>query len=110
LSGLRINGSDTGNTIYQATGDMGITTNTTNINSGMNTNGVKTNITPTNTTTYNNLILNSSLNFKNDVWNYSTEGNQEIWYDKAGITIEDASPKIELSRTKKDERVFSVLG
>ena len=31
-------------------------------------------------------------------------------YDKAGITIEDALPEIELSRTKKDKRVFGVLG
>jgi hypothetical protein len=34
----------------------------------------------------------------------------EILYDKAGITIEDALPKIELSRNKKDKRVFGVLG
>ena len=34
----------------------------------------------------------------------------EILYDKAGITIEDALPKIELSRKKKDKRVFGVLG
>jgi hypothetical protein len=33
-----------------------------------------------------------------------------IEYDKAGITIEDALPKIELSRKKKDKRVFGVLG
>ena len=33
-----------------------------------------------------------------------------ILYDKEGITIEDALPKIELSRKKKDKRVFGVLG
>jgi hypothetical protein len=37
-----------------------------------------------------------------------TEWN--ILYDKEGITIEDALPMIELSRTKKDKRVFGVLG
>ena len=31
-------------------------------------------------------------------------------YDKLGITIEDALPQIELSRKKKDKRVFGVLG
>ena len=31
-------------------------------------------------------------------------------YDKEGITIEDALPQIELSRKKKDKRVFGVLG
>ena len=41
-----------------------------------------------------------------------TENNTEwnILYDKEGITIEDALPIIQLSRTKKDERVFGVLG
>ena len=34
----------------------------------------------------------------------------EIRYDKDGITIEDALPIIELSRKKKDKRVFGVLG
>ena len=33
-----------------------------------------------------------------------------ILYDKEGITIEDALPMIELSRIKKDKRVFGVLG
>ena len=33
-----------------------------------------------------------------------------ILYDKRGITIEDALPQIELSRKKKDKRVFGVLG
>jgi hypothetical protein len=33
-----------------------------------------------------------------------------ILYDKEGITIEDALPQIELSRKKKDKRVFGVLG
>ena len=60
LSGLRINGGDTGNTIYQATGNMGINTNTTDINLGMNTYGVKINITPTTTTINNNLITASA--------------------------------------------------
>ena len=31
-----------------------------------------------------------------------------ILYDKEGITIEDALPKIELSRIRKDKRVFAV--
>ena len=33
-----------------------------------------------------------------------------ILYDKEGITIEDSLPIIRLSRTKKDKRVFGVLG
>ena len=33
-----------------------------------------------------------------------------ILYDKEGITIEDALPQIELSRKKKDKRVFGVMG
>jgi hypothetical protein len=41
-------------------------------------------------------------------------GNQndgyEIKYDKEGIFTEDAHPLIELSRKKKDKRVFGVLG
>ena len=36
--------------------------------------------------------------------------NWEIKYDKDGITIEDALPMIELSRKKKDKRVFGVIG
>jgi hypothetical protein len=68
LSGVRINGVDTANTIYQPTGDLGITTNTANVNIGMNTYGYKINITPTTTTIHNYLIapsattLNSTLN------------------------------------------------
>ena len=41
------------------------------------------------------------------------EKDEEDWqikYDKEGITIEDALPMIELSRQKKDKRVFGVLG
>ena len=41
------------------------------------------------------------------------EMNEEEWtikYDKEGITIEDALPIIQLSRKKKDKRVFGVLG
>ena len=38
------------------------------------------------------------------------DGNWEIKNDKEGITIEDAVPCIQLSRTKKDKRVFGVLG
>jgi hypothetical protein len=41
-------------------------------------------------------------------------GNQndgyDIKYDKEGIYVEDAHPIIQLSRTKKDKRVFGVLG
>ena len=84
--GLRIGGFDTGNTVYQATGDLGITTNTTNINLGMNTYGTKVQISPTNTTIYNNLILNSSLTFKTDVWNNSSDNNQRLYFGNAGIT------------------------
>ena len=41
----------------------------------------------------------------------STENNEwEIKYDKEGITIEDALPQIELSRKRRDKRVFGVLG
>jgi len=39
-----------------------------------------------------------------------TNDEWEIKYDKEGITIEDALPEIELSRIKKDKRVFGVLG
>jgi hypothetical protein len=38
------------------------------------------------------------------------EGNWQIKYDNDGITIKDAVPMIQLSRTKKDERVLGVLG
>ena len=34
----------------------------------------------------------------------------EIKYDKEGITIEDALPIVQLSRQKKDKKVFGVLG
>ena len=44
----------------------------------------------------------TDTNEDKDVW--------EIKYDKDGITIEDALPIIELSRKKKDKRVFGVLG
>jgi hypothetical protein len=78
LSGLRINGGDTANTIYQATGYMGINTNTTNINLGMNTYGVKVNITPTSTTLYTNTTISAStpsLNIKS-----SSEADSAILY------------------------------
>ncbi len=66
-------GTDTGDTIYQATGDLGITTNTTNINLGMNTYGVKKNITPTTTTINNNLVLAStSMTYQNLTYIYIT--------------------------------------
>ena len=160
IAGLRINGSDTINTIYQLSGDLGITTNTTNINLGMNTYGTKIRITPTNTTIYNNtiisasseadnailylatpyttvsaykcaiiaqglssysrcklhfcldstadnaiannasvansrmsidyngnVVLTNSLTFKTEVWNYSSEGNQRIYFSSGGISI-----------------------
>jgi len=38
------------------------------------------------------------------------ENNWDIKYDKDGITIEDALPIIELSRIKKDKRIFGVFG
>jgi hypothetical protein len=38
------------------------------------------------------------------------DGNWEIKNDQDGITIEDAVPMIQLSRTKKNKRVFGVLG
>ena len=47
-------------------------------------------------------IATDMKNTENDEW--------EIKYDKEGITIEDALPEIELSRIKKDKRVFGVLG
>ncbi len=36
--------------------------------------------------------------------------NWEIKYDKNGITIDDALPFVQLSRQRKDKRVFGVLG
>ena len=41
-----------------------------------------------------------------------TDENQDwkIKYDKEGITIEDALPIVQLSRKRKDKRVFGVLG
>jgi hypothetical protein len=41
-----------------------------------------------------------------------TENDTEwnILYDKEGITIEDALPIIQLSRKKKDKKIFGVLG
>jgi hypothetical protein len=42
-----------------------------------------------------------------------TNTNDTDWtieYDKAGITIEDALPIIQLSRKKKDKRIFGVVG
>jgi len=44
----------------------------------------------------------TDTNEDKDVW--------EIKYEKDGITIEDALPMIELSRKKKDKRVFGVIG
>ncbi len=38
------------------------------------------------------------------------DGNWEIKNDKDGITIEDAVPCIQISRTRKDKRVFGDLG
>ena len=41
----------------------------------------------------------------------SNDNNEwEIKYDKEGINVEDAIPMIELSRIKKDKRVFGVMG
>ncbi len=40
----------------------------------------------------------------------NNEGNWEIKYDKDGITIEDAVPTIQLSRTKKDKEYLVFLG
>ena len=45
MSGVRIDGVDTANTIYQPTDDLGKTTNTANVNIGMNTYEYKINIT-----------------------------------------------------------------
>ena len=42
--------------------------------------------------------------------NNNLEEEWEIKYDKEGITIEDALPMIELTRKRKDKRVFGVLG
>ena len=38
------------------------------------------------------------------------ETDWNILYDKEGITIEDTHPIVQLSRKKKDKRVFGVLG
>jgi hypothetical protein len=47
-------------------------------------------------------IATDLKSIENDEW--------EIKYDKDGITIEDALPMIELSRKKKDKRVYGVMG
>ena len=47
-------------------------------------------------------IATDSKNENDTEWN--------ILYDKEGITIEDALPIIQLSRKKKDKKVFGVLG
>jgi hypothetical protein len=96
FNGLRIMGTDTGNTIYQATGDLGITTNTTNINLGMNTYGVKINITPTTTTINNNLVLAStSMTYQNLTYIYypsylyfnATTPNKTITFSSGSINV-----------------------
>jgi len=53
-------------------------------------------------------IVISSGKIATDMKKIDEEWN--ILYDKEGITIEDALPIIQLSRTKKDKRVFGVLG
>ena len=48
------------------------------------------------------IATDTNSNEQNSEW--------EIKYDKEGITIEDSLPMVELSRKKKDKRVFGVLG
>jgi outer membrane protein assembly factor BamB len=60
---------------------------------------------------YMGRVVISTGKIKTDLTN--DEGENPIWYsaiDKDGITIEDALPIIQLSRNKKDKRVFGVLG
>ena len=61
---------------------------------------------------YEGRIVISTGKIATDTTDNGIENNTEweMLYDKAGITIEDALPKIELSRIKKDKRVFGVLG
>jgi len=60
---------------------------------------------------YMGRVVISTGKIKTDLTN--DEGETPIWYsviDKDGITIEDALPIIQLTRNKKDKRVFGVLG
>ena len=63
--------------------------------------------------TYEGRIVVSTGKIATDTTYDITNPNNNEWttlYDKEGITIEDALPQIELSRKKKDKRVFGVLG
>jgi hypothetical protein len=61
---------------------------------------------------YEGRIVISTGKIATDTTDSDNKDNTEwqILYDKEGITIEDALPKIELSRIRKDKRVFGVLG
>ena len=61
---------------------------------------------------YEGRIVISNGKIATDTTDTGVKDNTDwtILYDKAGIAIEDALPKIELSRTRKDKRVFGVLG
>jgi hypothetical protein len=61
---------------------------------------------------YEGRIVISTGKIATDTTDNDNKDNTEwqILYDKEGITIEDALPKIELSRIRKDKRVFGVLG
>ena len=58
--------------------------------------------------TYEGRIVISTGKIATDT-NYN-DRDWNILYDKDGITIEDALPMIELSRKRKDKRVFGVVG
>ena len=59
--------------------------------------------------TYIGRIVVSTGEIKTDL--KSIDNNEwDIKYDKDGITIEDALPIVQLSRNKKDKKVFGVLG
>ena len=55
-------------------------------------------------------IVIASEKIATDIKNSKDDKEWNIKYDKEGITIEDALPIIQLSRKKKDKRVFGVLG
>jgi hypothetical protein len=55
-------------------------------------------------------IVVSTGKVATDSNNNNPDTEWKIKYDKEGITIEDVLPMKEFSRTKKDKRVFEVLG
>jgi hypothetical protein len=61
---------------------------------------------------YEGIMFISNGKIATDTTDTGVKDNTDwtILYDKAGIAIEDALPKIEPSRTRKDKGVFGVLG